>query len=293
MEKSSNITLIFFYKSTSTYAFHVLLGALESSFDLDNVEVLCIKDPTAIRLAIENALIQQRRILVCWSFYSPNFKEIVSELSVIRKDIWNPNVIHLAGGVHATAEPGQTLAAGFDYVALGEGERTIVSLVSRLLKDETINQTPGIAYLNNQGQVISNGTGERIDLNDFPPFAPKHGKFNPIEITRGCVYTCKFCQTPFMFKARFRHRTVENICHYVLIMKDHGLTDIRFITPSSLSYGSTNESVRIDKIEELLSSIRRTLGKNGRIFFGTFPSELRPEHVSQENSPGLKEIRRK
>ena len=31
-----------------------------------------------------------------------------------------------------------------------------------------------------------------------------------LEITRGCVYACSFCQTPFMFKARFRHRSVGN-----------------------------------------------------------------------------------
>jgi radical SAM superfamily enzyme YgiQ (UPF0313 family) len=35
-------------------------------------------------------------------------------------------------------------------------------------------------------------------------------------------------------------------------------------------------------IEELLSSARNSMNENGRIYFGTFPSEVRPEHVSPE-----------
>jgi radical SAM superfamily enzyme YgiQ (UPF0313 family) len=34
-------------------------------------------------------------------------------------------------------------------------------------------------------------------------------------------------------------------------------------------------------LESLLATLRKTLGNEGRLFFGTFPSEVRPEHVNE------------
>lgn len=281
MENSNRLTLVFNYKQTSNYAFNVLIGALDAYLDSPDLEIKIANSSDRVLAATTEALDQHRMVVVAWSFYSPQFLERAEELAQFRKQLDDENVIHIAGGVHATADQRQTLEAGFDIVAVGEGEATIVDFVGRLLRGENYRDTKGIAYFDGD-QYVAHGSGERIDLNDYPPFAAKHRRFNPIEITRGCIYACKFCQTPFMFKAIFRHRSVENVCHHVSVMKDHGLTDIRFITPTSLSYGSPDHSVNIERIEELLSSIRSVLGDKGRIFFGTFPSEVRPEHVSRE-----------
>lgn len=277
----NKITFIVNYRRTNTYAINTVVGALETVPHLDSVPVVLINKPDTLPSVISDALGQCPKVLVGWSFYSPQFLEVLAELTQLKSQIKDPRVIHLAGGVHATAEPEQTLRAGFDVVALGEGEKTIIDLLTELVNDGDYLRTKGIAYLRDD-QYVSNGGGERVDLNDYPPFAPKLGKFNPIEITRGCIYACKFCQTPFMFKAKFRHRSIENIAHFVRVMKDRGLTDVRFITPTALSYGSPDESVRADKIEELLSIVRSVVGNSGRIFFGTFPSEVRPEHVSHD-----------
>ena len=63
---------------------------------------------------------------------------------------------------------------------------------------------------------------------------------------------------------------------------------VRFTTPTAFSYGSDDENVRLDRIEALLAAVRGTMGKEGKIFFGTFPSEVRPEHVSREALAVLK-----
>jgi B12-binding domain/radical SAM domain protein len=61
------------------------------------------------------------------------------------------------------------------------------------------------------------------------------------------------------------------------------LTDIRFITPNAFSYGSQDgKNLNLEKLEDLLFNIRKILGSKGRIFLGTFPSEVRPEHVIEE-----------
>jgi len=271
--------LLINYKATSTYALNVILGALECARDSNQIDISLVPRASDLGEAIRESLREFERVLVAWSFYSPEFAQMSLELRKVKALVSDPRLLHIAGGVHATAQPEQTLRAGFDIVAIGEGEKTIAELAPRLVTGEDLTQSRGIGYLAD-GRFTSNGTGELIDLDDFPPYAPQHKRFNPIEITRGCIYACRFCQTPFMFKARFRHRTIKNICHYVQTMKDHGLTEVRFITPTSLSYGSTDESVNMAAVEELLSSVRSIIGSNGRIFFGTFPSEVRPEHVT-------------
>ncbi|HMG73644.1 MAG TPA: TIGR04013 family B12-binding domain/radical SAM domain-containing protein [Pyrinomonadaceae bacterium] len=281
MENRNGLSLLFNYKQTSNYGFNVILGALDAYLDSPNLKTQIVHKSDELVAAARDALDQGRKVVVCWSFYSPQFPERTRELLEFKRVVSDENVIHLAGGVHATADPRQTLEAGFDVVAVGEGESVVIEFVKRFLHDESYLKTKGISYLDD-GRYVAQGSGDRIDLNDYPPFTVKHRRFNPIEITRGCIYACKFCQTPFMFKAIFRHRTVENVCEYVKVMKEHGLTDIRFITPTSLSYGSPDHSVNLDKIDELLFSIRSVLGTKGRIFFGTFPSEVRPEHVSRE-----------
>jgi B12-binding domain/radical SAM domain protein len=85
-----------------------------------------------------------------------------------------------------------------------------------------------------------------------------------------------------MFSARFRHRSVASVVEAVGVMRGRGLRDVRFVTPTSLSYGSPDGDVRLDAVEELLAATKEAIGPTGRVFFGSFPSELRPEHVSVE-----------
>jgi B12-binding domain/radical SAM domain protein len=86
-----------------------------------------------------------------------------------------------------------------------------------------------------------------------------------------------------MFKARFRHRSVANVrAELGRMVAQGGGKFVRFVTPTCLSYGSDDERVRLDEVEELLATVRDVLGPDGKIYFGTFPSEVRPEHVTPE-----------
>lgn len=278
----NQISFIIYYKATNTYALNVIAGAVMSKIDSPHLEVIFAERLDTLVDAIHTALRNRRKAIVAWSFYSPHFHKCVEDLQTVKQRVQDENVIHLAGGVHATAEAEATLREGFDLATIGEGEKTVVQLLQNILAGEDFRSVKGVAYIDASGKFVSNGSGELIELDEFPPFAPKIPRVNPIEITRGCVYACSFCQTPFMFKARFRHRSVENICEYVRFMQKAGAPDVRFITPTSLSYGSNNNAVRLDKIEELLSSVHASLKSNGRLFFGTFPSEVRPEHVTPD-----------
>jgi B12-binding domain/radical SAM domain protein len=68
-----------------------------------------------------------------------------------------------------------------------------------------------------------------------------------------------------------RHRSVDVISRY-----SQYLTDIRFISPNSFAYGSDGKHANYVKIKKLLECLE------GKAYFGTFPSEVRPEFISDE-----------
>ncbi|TWH70009.1 B12-binding domain/radical SAM domain protein [Micromonospora olivasterospora] len=276
---TADLVLVLRYRKAVTYGLHVLLGALEQHETPTRYEVRFGETPEATAAHVREAAGSATRVLVLWSFYSPDAEAMAGELAQVRALANAPNVTHVAGGVHATAEPVQTLDAGWDIAAVGEGEATLLRLVDAVGDPAGI---PGLAYRDATGAVVKTGRPQRRPLDEFRGFSLRWDRFNALEITRGCVFSCRFCQTPFMFSARFRHRSVENVRWHVDAMRRRGLRDVRFITPTALSYGSQDDAPNLNAVEELLASCREGIGPEGRVFFGSFPSEIRPEHVSRE-----------
>jgi B12-binding domain/radical SAM domain protein len=274
----AELSLVLRYRRTAKGGLDALVGALEVHPDLAATPVHLGRTLAETIAAAREVLAAGRRPVVLWSFLSPGFVEVAEELAAFRAAVPH-GVLHVAGGVHTSAEPEGTLRAGFDLAAIGEGERIVQDLVLALASGGDPGAVRGIARLEG-GRLVKNGRGEPIDLDAFPSFAPAHRRFGAIEITRGCIYACKFCQTPYMAKARFRHRSVASACEHARWIRAAGLRDVRVLTPTALSYGATGGEVRLEAVDELLGRLRETVGPDGRLFFGTFPSELRPEHVS-------------
>ncbi|HEV7896841.1 MAG TPA: TIGR04013 family B12-binding domain/radical SAM domain-containing protein [Planosporangium sp.] len=273
------LVIVLRYRKAVTYGFHVLLGALEEHPSAVSYEVRFAQSVEETVAEVEAALERASRVLVLWSFYSPDAEALAGELAAIRSRVDSPQVLHVAGGVHATAEPVQTLDAGWDVAAVGEGETTLLGLVDAAGDPTSV---PGAVFRDAAGNIVKTGRPERLPLDTFRGFSLRWNRFNALEITRGCLYSCRFCQTPFMFSAKFRHRGVANVRWHVDQMRQRGLRDVRFITPTALSYGSDNEEPNLAAVEELLASCKEGVGPDGRVFFGSFPSEIRPEHVSRE-----------
>ncbi|MGQ9472982.1 MAG: TIGR04013 family B12-binding domain/radical SAM domain-containing protein [Candidatus Caldatribacteriaceae bacterium] len=187
-----------------------------------------------------------------------------------------PETILCGGGPHLSAHP-EDFSPFVSIVVKGEGEAAIREIVATFLQRELPLET----------QIISSSP---VDLDYFPPFPYQADIFGPIEITRGCPFACAFCQTSFLFGTQVRHRSISTILEYVRLMKKKDLLDLRFITPNALAYGSPDGKSPCPKtLANLLFAIRKTVGKRGRIFFGSFPSEVRPEFLSPEIVRLLKE----
>lgn len=278
-EPSTLPVLIAHHARNGVMALNVLTAALRHDPRTAAIEIVFASDEDAVAVAALEAAARGRDVLVAWSFYSPESEEVFAALARVKDRVRDPRVLHVAGGVHATAEPLATLRAGFDLVATGEGEKTIVGLVLAIGEGRDPLSVRGLARLEG-ADLRSSGRGEAVVLDEWPAFNLPDRKFNAIEITRGCIYACAFCQTPYVFKARFRHRSVEDVRAHVRIMRRERLRYVRFLTPTSLSYGSDDETPNLAAVEALLAAVREEIGPEGKVFFGTFPSEVRPEHVT-------------
>ena len=254
-------------------ALNVVTAALDTDARTRDVPVVFAKTRGEIAAAIEHA---SGPIVVAHSFYSTDARRAADELAQLPRE----RVLHVAGGVHATAEPLATLRAGFDVVIAGEGEAAFVELVAAIREARDPRGGIGTTWLDVQGALQRGPSAPRRPLDDFPAANLVHGRWNPLEITRGCIYACSFCQTPFMFKARFRHRSVDNVRVHVRALVAGGLRYVRYVSPTSLSYGSDDTAVNLPAVEALLAAVRAELPPGGKQYFGTFPSEVRPEHVS-------------
>jgi B12-binding domain/radical SAM domain protein len=250
-------------------ALNVVTAALDGDPRTRDVEVVFAKTRAELVAAIAPGDV------VAHSFYSVDARRAADEVAWLRAEA--ASALHVAGGVHATAEPAATVAMGFDVVIAGEGEPAFVELVAAVREGRDPRGGIGTVWAGGKGPAAP-----RRPLDEFPAANLKYGRWNPLEITRGCIYACSFCQTPFMFKARFRHRSVGNVREHVRAMVAGGLRYVRYVSPTSLSYGSEDTSVNLPAVEELLAAVRGELPPGGKQYFGTFPSEVRPEHVSPE-----------
>ncbi len=287
-----DVALLFYYTKENRYSLNVILGTLEKEIALGS-----LPDFKVFFSDKKNVFHQAKELTRCFdlviflfSFFTTQIFEIFPLLEKMGSALPKEKVLFLAGGPHPTGDPFGTLMAGFDFVFLFEAEESLPSFLKAYLNSQDFKKIKGIAYLE-EGRVVSTGRPDPIDLNKFPPFAERAGKINPIEITRGCPFACSYCQTSALFGIKPRHRSQDVVFRYVEKLLSRGIKDIRFITPNAFSYLSTDgKEVNLPALSSFLKELSKLVkSKGGRIFFGTFPSEVRPEHTKEETVALIKE----
>jgi B12-binding domain/radical SAM domain protein len=225
-----------------------LITAAQNSFAA--LSAACEKDGYLLRPADRPA-----HDVTCYSLNSINADRY-------REEIATANCITIVGGPHATACPRET-AEYADFVVVGEGEFTLPRLLAEI-EDGNDGKIPGVAT---RASYEPADTCVRLDA--YPAFSLRQGY---VEISRGCPFSCSYCQTPNIFGHRMRHRSVDEIVRYA-----NRYEHARFISPNAFAYGSDGIHPRWEKIERLFRKLEH------RIYFGTFPSEVRPEFICEES----------
>ncbi len=169
----------------------------------------------------------------CLSFYTlwPYYHIALRLATEIKKK--KPDMIMVFGGPQASATAEETLRAvpQVDYICADEGEITVVPFFRAVLSgdQEGLAQIPSLWY-RIDGQLQFNALEHPLcDLNTLPYWDERlyqgvHGKenyrsksyFMPIDVGRGCPYSCTFCATKNFWHRTYRLKTPERIIEEIL-----------------------------------------------------------------------------
>jgi len=268
--------LIFRTHSTSRYSVAALLGSIEIDHRLTDLEVSAPLDLSDNMIQRE---VERGKVIISQSVMSTQIDRVYNETRKVR-DRFGKSVILIGGGPHASARPKELLRAGFDFVVVGEGEKVFRDLMYCLINDDDPTKIDGVVT-EEDGSVPKTRDRLKVSLDDYPPFALSLNILGPVEVTRGCPFACKFCCTPFLTGGGVRHRSVESVVYWLeQAVRRRGFRRTWFLSPNALSYGGKGRNVVPDKLERLVKGSTSVEGID-EVFFGAFPSEVRPEFVTK------------
>ena len=184
--------------------------------------------------------------VVGFSCLDVNFNEGRKIARALRK---KKQIATFFGGEHATAHPEIVEDPAIDYAVIGEGEKTFEEMVERLLTGrKDMEGIKGCSFFNGQETVV-NERRERIDDLDSLPFPdrdviknyryifpglaslavpPQKQKIACATMSRGCLFNCTFCTTPFVWMRKFYTRSPQNMADELEELASEGYNLIYF-----------------------------------------------------------------
>ncbi len=274
--------LLLHFAKPNRNAFVALLGALEAAGLAEVFAIELIEDPA--RLVERCRAVSRRKAAAAaaFSFFTAQ-RPAAAALAKRCRAASRGRILLLAGGPHATGDPGDTLGMGFDLAVAGEGERAFPTLMRAFLDGGDPSAVSGVASRDGMDRVVVRKPFPPVDLDAFPAGAPAFRRFGPLEISRGCPHACAYCQTPRLAGRRMRHRSPAVLAAAAAAMRRLRMRDFRFVTPNAFAYGSPDgRTPDPAAVEGLLRTLREAAGPGARLRFGSFPSEVRPESVTPE-----------
>lgn len=288
---SAEHCVAFVYGEVNKYSVHTLVAAIESQ-GLDSEIDRYLAKADELDAVLHSLLPRYSRVVVAVSLMTAQLPSMLGFIGCLRslKDRYGGKLLLIGGGPHVSGDPvGSLRSLGFDYVFVGEAEGSLVEFLRRLVDGDDVNSVKGIAYLD-EGRYVYTGKANPVNLDEYPPISIKSRLFNPIEISRGCPYSCRYCQVSYVFGTTMRHRSTDVVVDYCTKLFAHNVRDLRFISPNSLAYGSDGTSPNLDKLSELVDGLAKLRSTGCRVYLGTFPSEVRPDFVNEDTARLLREV---
>lgn len=200
-----------------------------------------IFDPTTDNLdypEVERRLRKVELDVVCIGAYTHALPDVQMMINLTRK--YNPRARIILGGPHCSMFPEYAISMkGVDAIVVGDGEDTMVEVVSKLNAGKTLEGIEGI-WFKEGGQVIKNMPREVVkNLSHYPwpdrtridwkkYYVPGSvATYSTTAVTsRGCPHSCPFCLAD---KGTYRMREFDDIIDEMEHCDSLGLGEIQFV----------------------------------------------------------------
>ena len=133
---------------------------------------------------------------------------------------WDNNIVIIVGGVHVTSLPAESLEiCAFDYIAIGEGEQTMLNLANALIrKNGKPKDVKGLAFKDSSDNYIFTQPIDKAKNLDYLPYPArelldidKYFQKGSIISSRGCPYDCTYCACPLVSGRQYRKHSVDYV----------------------------------------------------------------------------------
>ena len=215
---------------------------------------------------IADSILQRKPDAVGFSTYLWNTGHVMKIAGIIKDR--SPEIHLFAGGAEASSSPEKLINSGlFDFVIKGEGELATVEAISRLLKNEPLEQSIfsiPVPDLNELPSPFLNGT-VKLENNGGILW----------ELSRGCPFKCDFC-----FESRgvsdVRTFSLDRIKAELELFEKHNISQVFVLDPT------------FNKNRERAKKILKMIAQTAPEIHFTF--EVRTEFLDREMAKLFKSV---
>lgn len=150
----------------------------------------------------------------------------------------HPKSVVVLGGPQASVVDVPTMRAfpSVDLVVRGEAEQTLPELIDALGGSQSLAAIPGITF-RRQNEIVRNPAAPLVadlDALPFPAFHlfpdVRHCRHFPLELGRGCPFSCTFCSTNDFFRRNFRLKSpAQMIADMRRVRQTYGINSFELV----------------------------------------------------------------
>jgi radical SAM superfamily enzyme YgiQ (UPF0313 family) len=186
--------------------------------------------------SLASAIRSQDPDLVGISCYTPTYVEAIKAAWFCKTVLRDVKIV--MGGAHPSLYPEETLTENpyVDFVVVGEGEQTLHELCEALSLRGDLAAIRGLGHRTKEGVAVNERRAFIPNLDDLP--IPAYDIFPldryQVQVTsykrlptltmvtsRGCPYSCTFCQVKQLLGTRMRYKSPGRLIEEIIYLKKH------------------------------------------------------------------------